>query len=189
MKLSNKVRLFSVFWLTALVTTSCTAQEPEVLYVTPSIKGQLIDKLTEKPLGNITVYLTDDIKDTSDDTGHFELQSMQRINSDEISADYFKAIAKDASVMIDTQGYQRRLFALDGMAQFKGNDLKTPVTIDLGDIYLKPLPAGIHRYGTVFEYIENMPYCQPNESQKEVDCILAPEGKTYEQISPNQSVQ
>lgn len=189
MKPSSKVRLFSIFWLTTLVTSSCTAQEPEAFYVTPSIKGQLLDRQTDQPLGNITVYLTDDIQSTSDDTGRFELHSMQKINSDEISTDDFKAIAEEASIMIDTQGYQRRLFAINGMAKPKGNNSKTPVIINMGNIYLKPLPDGIHRYGTVFEYIENMPYCQPNESQKEVDCILAPEGKTYEQVSPNQSVQ
>lgn len=175
----NKVSLLNVVWLTALVTTSCTAQEPEVLYVTPSIKGQLIDRQTDQPISNVTVYLTDDIQDTSDDTGRFELPAMQKIDTDEMSADYFNAIAEDANIMIDTQGYQRRLFAIDGMAQPKGNDLKTPVTVDMGDVYLKPLPAGIHRYGTVFEYVDDMPYCQPNQPQKEVDCIPVPEGKTY----------
>ena len=189
MKPSSKVRLFSIFWLTALVTSSCTAQEPEAFYVTPSIKGQLIDSQTDQPLSNITVYLTDDIQGISDNTGRFELHSMQKIDSDNMGKGYFKALAEEASVMIDTQGYQRRLFAIDGMAQFKGNDSKTPVTIDLGDIYLKPLPAGIHRYGTVFEYIDSMPYCKPTESQKEVDCTLVPEDKTYEQVSPNQPVQ
>ncbi|MGE6796886.1 MULTISPECIES: hypothetical protein [Psychrobacter] len=189
MKMLNKVSLFSIVCLTALVTTSCTAQEPEVLYVTPSIKGKLIDRQTDQPISNVKVYLTDNIQSTSDDTGRFELPTMQKIDTDEMGADYFKAIAKDASVMIDTQGYQRRLFAIDGMAQFKGNDSKTPVTIDLGDIYLKPLPAGIHRYGTVFEYIDSMPYCKPTQSQREVDCIPVTEGKKYEQVSPNQPVQ
>ncbi|MGP4118914.1 hypothetical protein ACT3N8_03715 [Psychrobacter aquimaris] len=189
MKSSNKVRLFSIFWLTALTASSCTAQEPEVFFVTPSIKGQLIDRQTDQPLSNITVYLTDDIQGTSDDTGRFELHSMQKIDSDNMGTDYFKAIAEEASIMIDTQGYQRRLFATDGMAKSADNNLKTPVIIDMGNIYLKPLPDGLHRYGTVFEYIATMPYCQPNQSQKKVDCIPVPQGKTYEQVSPNQPVQ
>lgn len=171
MKTFNRTSLIIVIWLTALVTTSCTAQEPEVFYVTPSIKGQLIDKLTDQPLSNITVYLTDDIQDISDDTGRFELPAMQQIALDDIQVDYLAAIANDANIMIDTQGYQRRLFAIDGMAQPKGNNLKTLVTIDMGNIYLKPLPSGMHRYGTVFEYIDNIPYCKPTQSQKEVDCI------------------
>ena len=189
MKPSSKVRLLSIFWLTALIASSCTAQEPEAFYVTPSIKGQLIDRQTDQPLSNITVYLTEDIQGTSDDTGRFELHSMQKIDSDEIGTGYFKAIAEEASIMIDTQGYQRRLFAIDGMAQPEGNNSKTPVIINMGNIYLKPLPDGMHRYGTVFEYIENMPYCQPNQSQKEVDCIPVPEGKNHEQVSSNQSFQ
>lgn len=109
MKMLNKVSLVSIVCLTALVTTSCTAQEPELLYVTPSIKGKLIDRQTDQPISNVKVYLTNDIQSTSDDTGRFELPTMQKIDTDEMGADYFKAIAKDASVMIDTQGYQRRL--------------------------------------------------------------------------------
>ena len=189
MKPSSKVRLFSIFWLTALVTSSCTAQEPEAFYVTPSIKGQLIDSQTDQPLSNITVYLTDDIQGISDNTGRFELHSMQKINSDEISTDDFKAIAEEASIMIDTQGYQRRLFATDGMAKSADNNLKTPVIIDMGNIYLKPLPDGLHRYAIVFEYIATMPYCQPSQSQREVDCIPVPQGKTYEQVRPNQPIK
>lgn len=185
----NKVSLFSMVCLTALVTTSCTAQEPEILYVTPSIKGQLLDRQTDQPISNVTVYLIDDIQDTSDDTGRFELPAMQKIATDEMDADYFNAIAEDANIMIDTQGYQRRLFAIDGMAQPESTDLKTAVTVDMGEVYLKPLPDGVHRYGTVFEYIDSMPYCKPIESQKEVDCIPVPEGKTYEQVSLNQPIQ
>lgn len=173
----------------ALATTSCTAQEPEVLYVTPSIKGQLIDRQTDQPLSNITVYLTDDIQGTSDDKGRFELPVMQKIDTDEMGADYFKAIVKDANIMIDTQGYQQRLFAIDGIVPSKSTDLKTLVTIDMGNIYLTPLTDGIHRYGTVFEYVDSMPYCKPTESQKEVNCIPVPEGKSYEQVSPNQPIQ
>lgn len=185
MKIFSETSLFSLVCLTALITTSCTAQEPKVLYVTPSIKGQLIDRKTDQPLSNIKVYLTDDIQSTSDATGHFELPAMQNIDTDEMGADYFKAIAKDASVMIDTQGYQRRLFAINGIAQPKSTDLKTAVTVDMGNVYLKPLHNDMHRYGTVFEYIDSMSYCKPTESQKEVNCIPVPEGRTYEQVSPN----
>ena len=189
MKPSSKVRLFSIFWLTALVTSSCTAQEPEAFYVTPSIKGQLIDSQTDQPLSNITVYLTDDIQGISDNTGRFELHSMQKIDSDNMGKGYFKALAEEASIMIDTQGYQRRLFAIDGMAKSEDDNLKSPMIIDMGNIYLKPLPDGLHRYGIVFEYIETMPYCQPSQSQREVDCIPVPQGKTYEQVRPNQPIK
>ncbi|WP_435949337.1 hypothetical protein [Psychrobacter sp. DM8] len=189
MKILSEISLFSLVCLIALVTTSCIAQEPEVLYVTPAIKGQLIDGQTEQPISNATVYLTDDIQDTSDDTGRFELPAMQKIATDEMDADYFNAIAEDANIMIDTQGYQRRLFAIDGIAQPESTDLKTAVTVDMGNVYLKPLPNDVHRYGTVYEYIGNMPYCQPTESQKEVNCIPVLEGKSYEQVSPNQPIQ
>ncbi|WP_367109672.1 hypothetical protein [uncultured Psychrobacter sp.] len=43
--------------------------------------------------------------------------------------------------------------------------------------------------GVEDDFIEDMTFCQPNESQKEVNCIPVPEGKTYEQVSPNQPIQ
>ena len=187
MKPSSKVRLFSIFWLTALTASYCTAQEPEAFYVTPSIKGQLIDSQTDQPLSNITVYLTVDIQGISDNTGRFELHSMQKIDSDNMGKGYFKALAEEASIMIDTQGYQRRLFAIDGMAKSEDDNLKSPMIIDMGNIYLKPLPDGLHRYGIIFEYIETMPYCQPSQSQKEVECIPVPKALTHTQVSSIQT--
>ena len=102
----------------------------------------------------------------------------------------FNRIYQYADMMVEGDSYQRRLFNIDGIALTTPTfDMSNPVSTDMGKVYFTPLAEGEHVYDRVYEYVETMTYCRPNESQREVDCIPVPKGKTYEQVSSNQPVQ
>ncbi len=161
-------------------------------YVTPALSGQLLDSETKHPIVNMNVYLTDEFQTNSDSEGKFNLPAM--VVSDDMnkrrSKDNLMQIYQYADVMIEGDGYQRLLLNIDGIALPTPTfDTNNPVSIDMGRVYLTPLAEGEHVYDSVYQYVETITYCKPNESQKKVNCIPVPEGKTYEQASPNQLAQ
>ena len=147
---------------------------PTEYHVTPALSGQFVDSQTEQPIANVTVYLTDEYQTNSDNKGNFTLPAMVSFGVRKRNKDYFEEIYQYADVMVEVNGYQRRLFNVDGLAlPTPAFDMTTPAAIEMGTIYLTPLPEGEHVYGKVYEYIATMSYCKPNESQKQVDCLPA----------------
>ena len=189
MKLYKKTILLSVLMVSL---SACLTPVATDYYVTPALSGQLLDKETQQPIVNMNIYLTDEYQTNSDSTGKFNLPSM--VVSDDMNGrrnkEQLNQIYQYADIMVEGDGYQRRLFNIDGIALPAPTfDINTPVSIDMGKVYLTPLSEGEHVYDRVYQYIENMPYCKPNELQEKIDCIPVPQGKTYEQVSPNQPIK
>ncbi len=182
MKRFKEMVILSVFTL----PLSACLTPPTEYHVTPALSGQFVDSQTEQPIANVTVYLTDEYQTNSDSTGQFTLPSMASFGVRNRNKNYFKRIYKYANVMVESDGYQRRLFNVDGMALPTSTfDISTPTSIDMGKVYLTPLSKGEHVYGRVYQYIEKMPYCSPTQSQKQVDCIPVTSSQNSGQVSPN----
>ncbi len=163
-----------------LPLSACLTPVATDYYVTPALSGQLLDSETQQPVTNVNLYLTDEYQTNADSTGKFNLPPM--VVSDDMNMrrnqEDFHRIYQYADMMVEGDGYQRRLFNIDGIAlPTPIFDIHAPVTIDMGKVYLTPLAEDEHVYDRVYEYIETMTYCKPNESQKEVNCIPVPEGE------------
>ena len=172
MKLYKSIAFISVFTLSL---SACLTPVATEYYVTPALLGQFIDSKTQQPIANVSVYLTDDYQTSSDSTGKFDLPPMIVFDSKTWDKDHFTQIYKYADVMVEGEGYQRRLFNIDGIALPTPTfDINTPVSINMGEIYLTPLAQSEHVYDRVYDYIKTMPYCQPSQSQKAVDCVPVP---------------
>lgn len=185
-------KLFAFIGVLTVPLSACLILEPTDYYVTPALSGQLLDSETQQPVTDVSIYLTDEHQTTSDSTGKFTLPPM--VVSDDKrhrrNREQLQFIYEYADIMIEGDGYQRRLFNVDGIALLTpALDINTPVSINMGSVYLTPLAEGEHVYDRVYQYTKTMRYCKPTESQKEVDCIPVPEGKTYKQVSPNQPVE
>ena len=185
-------KLFAFIGVLTVPLSACLIPEPTDYYVTPALSGQLLDSVTQQPVTDVSIYLTDEHQTTSDSTGKFALPPM--VVSDDMNKrrnkEQLQFIYEYADIMIESEGYQRRLVNVDGMAlPTPALDINTPVSINMGSVYLTPLAEGEHVYDRVYQYTEMMRYCKPTESQKEIDCIPVPEGKTYEQVSPNRPIE
>lgn len=166
-----------------LVTCS---KPPTEYHVTPTLSGQFVDSQTEQPIANVTVYLTDEYQTSSDSTGNFTLPAMVSYGVRKRNKDYFERIYQYADVMVEVDGYQRKLFNVDGLALPTPDfDMTTTAAIEMGKVYLTPLPEGEQVYGKVYEYIATMSYCKPNESQRQVDCLPVTSSQNSGQVSPN----
>lgn len=168
MKRFKEMVILSVFTL----PLSACLTPPTEYHVTPALSGQFVDSQTEQPIANFTVYLTDEYQTNSDDKGNFTLPAMVSYGVRKRNKDYLKRIYQYADVMVEVDGYQRRLFNVDGLAlPNPAFDITTPTAIEMGTVYLNPLPKGEHVYSKVYECIATMHYCEPNESQRQVDCL------------------
>lgn len=171
---------FPFITILPLLLSACLTPATTEYYVTPALSGQLLDKSTQQPIANVSVYLTDEFQTISNANGQFNLPPM--VVSDDMNSrrdkEQLQRIYQFADVMIEGDGYQRRLFNVDGIPlPVSELDTKTPVTINIGNVYLSPLSEGEHVYDRVYQYTKTMSFCQPNESQLEVACIPVPKGK------------
>src|SRR5690606_12452608 len=126
------------------------------------LSGQLLDSETQQPVTDVSIYLTDEHQTTSDSTGKFTLPPM--VVSDDKrhrrNREQLQFIYEYADIMIEGDGYQRRLFNVDGIALLTpALDINTPVSINMGSVYLTPLAEGDHVYDRVYQYTKTMRYC------------------------------
>lgn len=81
------------------------------------------------------------------------------------------------------EGYRRKVFSNSG---FKDLEVKyteeVPYHIHLGKVFLEPLPKGVDMNDIEDDYIDDMTFCQPDESQKNVNCMPLPDGVTNETL-------
>lgn len=174
-------------YLTAFLLSlaSLTGCQKKVIYATPQIAGQVIDKQTNQPIEGVNAGINNKASDTTDEQGRFTVPSstyeytINEPNHREVMS------RGSSSFSISKLGYETKSYANGGLAS-----IPKPYTekryINMGKIYLMPVPVG--QEGKYKTHYSTLGYCKPTQSQKEVDCILVPEGKTYEEVSPNQPV-
>nr|WP_317198629.1 hypothetical protein [uncultured Psychrobacter sp.] len=181
MKIQSLAGLYSVIAL----FTACQAEPATKYYLTPIVTGQVLDKNTGKPLGGVTIiYTSKEFVETNKD-GFFRLPAIEYNVSS--SPDYWVLNQlSESSMSVYKETYKRKYYSNFGFPRIKiSRSFEVPEYVHIGKIYLERLPTGISTNDVEDEYIKDMTFCQPNESQKEVNCIPVPNGMTYEQVSAN----
>ena len=181
--MNTKTIYLTAFLLSLASLTGC---QKKVIYATPQITGQVIDKQTNLPIEGVNTGITNQASDTTDKQGRFTVPPIT-YEYTVISPNHRQVMSMGgARFSIGKSGYELKSYANGGLA-FIPKPYTEKSYVDMGQVYLIPVPVGQERkYRTHYSTLN---FCKPTESQKEVDCIPVPEGKTYEQVSPNQPIR
>ena len=178
----NRTIYLPVLLLSIISSTGCQAK---VAYLTPQITGQVIDKKTNLPIANAKTVIGGNAFDMTDKQGFFNVPSFEvEYVAGEPSYSERNSIG-GTSFRISKSGYEYKSYANEGLAFITSSDGQKSY-VNMGKIYLMPVPVG--REGEYKTHYSTLGYCKPIESQREVDYIPVPDGKNYEQVSPNQPV-
>ena len=173
-----KIQLLSGLCLLSASLTSCQAEPTTTHYLTPIITGQVLDKYTNQPITKANVLYTGNTYTQTDENGYFRLPAIT--TSDDVSD---SAELSEMDISINKKNYEGKTYSNFGIQRVKVVSIsEVPEYIHMGELYLEPLPnnVGIESSYKYEQYIEDMPYCQSNESQKEVNCIPLPDGVNHE---------
>ena len=156
-----------------------------MIYATPQITGQVIDKQTNQPIEGVKTVLSSNAIDFTDAQGRFTVPPVTYEYT--VKAPSHKKVMSrgGSSFMIYKPGYEIKSYANGGLASIPRAYTEKGY-VDMGKVYLMPVPVG--KEGDYKTYYLTLNYCKPNQSQREVDCIPVPKGKTYEQVSPNHPI-
>ena len=170
----------------ALLSASSTGCQKKVIYATPQITGQVIDKQTNQPIEGVKTVLSSNAIDFTDAQGRFTVPPVTYEYT--VKAPSHRRVMSNgvASFMIYKPGYGFKSYRSGGLA-FIPKPYTEKSYVDMGKIYLMPVPIGMESEYEV--HYSTLNFCKPTESQREVDCIPVPKGKTYEQVSPNQPIE
>lgn len=151
-------------------------------YLTPIVTGQVLDKDTSEPLGGVTIVYTSKELAETDESGFFKLPPIEYDVSS--STDYWELNQlSESSMSVYKETYRRKYYSNFDFPRIRiSRSSEVPEYIHIGKIYLKRLPTDVSTNDVEDEFIEDMTFCQPNESQKEVNCIPVPEGVSREDI-------
>lgn len=160
--------------------TACQAEPTTEYYLTPIVTGQVLDSRNDQPISNANVLYTSNTYTTTDKEGYFKLSA---IISDGHTADSGELSEMD--IVINKENYKGKTYSNFGISRIKVvSTSRVPEYIHMGRVYLAPLPSHVkiedsYKYE---EYIEDRTFCQPNESQKDVNCIPVPDGVNREDL-------
>ncbi|MGP5211412.1 hypothetical protein ACTXJ5_11550 [Psychrobacter alimentarius] len=163
----------------SLSLLSCSSEPIGYYYSTPIVTGQVLDKRTLQPIENASISQTTRAEAVTDSDGYFKLPSYK------FSYDISTPNSMDTgSFYIYKEGYKEKdywNFGLDAL-EIKHTS-EVPYHIHLGTVYLEPLPKNINKDDYIeSNYIKEINFCNPNESQKEVNCMPLPDGVDYETL-------
>ncbi|MGR3899221.1 hypothetical protein FW759_07150 [Psychrobacter sp. 1176_08] len=180
---------WSLFFLSFLLL-GC---QQKIAYLTPQFEGQVIDRKTDQPISDVKVFLTSRNFTNTDTFGNFLIPPVEYkywlIGPSHDSIRNYYGV----SLIFDHKSYVSKLYTIGDIpstTKTQGNQdyLQNKKFIDMGKVYLTPAdPSILEMQEEIIS--DTLDYCQPNQSQKEVDCIPLPEGMTYKQISLNQPTQ
>lgn len=148
--------------------------QQQVSYVTPQITGQVFDKQTEQPIEGVKAVINDQAYAVTDHQGQFKVPFttieylFNKPSYQEVSS------RGGASLLIYKPGYEIKSYTNAGMVFTSSTDGNKRY-VDMGKIYLKPVAVG--QEGQHDTHYSSLGYCQPNQSQKEIDCIALPTAK------------
>ena len=177
-----KIAYLSVLLFSSISTLGC---QKKVIYVTPQITGQVIDKHTNKPIQGAEVFISNKASDSTDNKGRFTVPFITSEYTFNEPSYQERRSRRGSGLTIYKSGYEIKSYANGGLPFTTSADGQKRY-VDMGKVYLVPVPVG--KEGDYKTHYSTLNYCKPTESQREVDCIPVPEGKTYEQVSPNQPV-
>ena len=181
--MNNKIVCLSVLLFSSISLLGC---QRKVIYATSQITGQIIDKQTNMPIEGVKTIINSQALDFTDKQGRFTVPPVTYEYTANAS-DYREVVSRRGSSFdIYKSGYEIKSYANGGLASIPRAYTEKGY-IDMGQVYLNPVPVG--QEGEYETYYLTLNFCKPTQSQKEVDCIPVPEGKTYEQVSPNQLVR
>ena len=172
--------------LIALIPISIMGCQKKVIYATSEVSGQVIDKKTNQPIKGVVTRINSKAFDITDEQGRFTVPP----NTYEytfIEPNHREVMSRaNSSFFISKDGYEVKSYAIGGLAFVSGTYHKKN-HIDMGKIYLMPVPVGTERENMT--HYSNLGFCKPDQLQRQVDCIPVPAGKTYEQVSPNRHIE
>lgn len=166
-----------------ILLSACSSETTTLHYLTPIVTGQVLDKTTEQPISDVSIIYTSSASTTTDKDGFFRLPAIEIESS---STDVWESKQLSESDMtVYKKHYKSKDYWNFGLPRIKTKRAsEVPEYVHMGIIYLDKLPDGVplednYKYN---EYIEDMSYCQSNESQKEVNCIPLPDGVDHEAV-------
>ncbi|WP_201582466.1 hypothetical protein [Psychrobacter immobilis] len=178
-----KIQLLSGLCLLSASLTSCQAEPTTTHYLTPIVTGQVLDKTTEQPISDVSIIYTSSASTTTDKDGFFRLPAIEIKSSS--TDDWESKQLSESDMTVYKKDYKSKDYWNFGLPRIKAERAsEVPEYVHMGIIYLDKLPDGVqlednYKYN---EYIEDMSYCQSNQSQKEVNCIPLPDGVDHEAV-------
>lgn len=164
---------------------SCSSGPIGHYYSTPIVTGQVLDKRTLQPIENASISQTTRAEAVTDSDGYFKLPSYKfsYAPSDfDVSTPNSMATG---SFSIYKEGYREQSYWNFGLERREiKHTSEIPDHIHLGTVYLEPLPKNMYNKDDYIEsdYVKEINFCNPNESQKEVSCMPLPDGVDYETL-------
>lgn len=182
--MNAKKTYLSALLISSIGILSCSSGGPVThYYVTPVITGQVLDKTTNKPLSNASIYENSIHQTQTDINGHFKLPAFKFSYT---TSDYDVRSLNEASsgsFSIGKEGYKGTSYNKSGIKKLEVKYAsEVPYHVHLGKVFLEPLPEGMSANDVEDDYVESMAFCKLNESQKEVNCMPLPDGVEYEAL-------
>ena len=166
----------------SLCLLSCSSGQDIHSYASPIITGQVLDKTTNKPIENASLLQTSADITMTDHNGYFRLSAYKEDYTTSDTGRRLNLMTEDA-FHLHKEGYRRKVFSNSGPKFLEvKHTSEVPYHIHLGKVFLEPLPEGVDMNDVEDEYIDDMTFCQPNESQKDVNCMPLPDGVTNEAL-------
>ena len=184
-----KLNIFSM--TTVMMCVVLTACEAKVAYMTPQIEGQVIDRRTSEPVSNVKVILTSKDFDVTDNDGKFLIPQIEYHYRVFPPKSYDYSDYSGAALIFIKDNYKDKSYTLGNLPSTNTAQDQESYNVDIkryinmGKVYLTPAdPNILEMQEEIISY--TLDYCQPNQSQKEVECIPVPKAMTHKQVSPNQ---
>lgn len=167
----------------ALGLLSCSSEKPVTHdYASPIITGQVLNKITHEPIANVSISQTSKDGATTDHDGYFKLPAYKVTYTASDNGRGLQLMS-EGSFLYYKEGYKRKYYWNSGLKflEIKHTE-EVPYHIHLGKVFLEPLPEGVGINDVEDDVVENMTFCKPRESQKEVNCMPLPDGVTNETL-------
>lgn len=178
-----KLLLLTTLFIAATGLAGC---QNKVMHIGLQITGQVLDKRTNQPIEGVKTVLSSNAFDLTDAQGRFTVPFVTIKHAVNEPSYQQRQSGLNSSFTIFKSGYEIKSYRNGGLAFTTSPDGQKRY-VDMGQVYLMPVPVGKERkYRTHYSTLN---FCKPTESQKEFDCIPVPEGKTYEQVSLNQPIK
>ena len=162
----------------------------KVIYTTPEISGQMLNGKTNQPIEGASVGINNQASDITDKQGYFMVPPIT-YDYTVIEPRHREVISlirslEHSTLLINRSGYEIKSYKTGGLA-FIPKSYNEKSYINMGEIYLMPVPAG--QESKNHTYYPTLDFCKPSQSQKKSNCISVPQGGTYKQVSPNQPIK
>ena len=148
--------------VTHCTDSNCTnGLSKKVIYATSAISGQLIDKKTNQPIEGVMALASSEEFDLTDKQGRFTVPpTTYEYTFNEPSHREVMSIA-NTSFFISKDGYEVKSYAIGGLA-FVSRTYDENHHIDMGKIYLMPVPVG--QESKNHTYYPTLDFCKPDQS-------------------------